>query len=126
VSTKSISIVNSSGLRAATPNSVPLANGDVLTFSTGDDAPTLLCFAAETAAILIPRPDSQVPIAAAASVSFTVGAVANATYCAVAVPSDAAPPDSFDCRGAAQSGPTLMVKAGGAQTFSAPSWQTGR
>lgn len=126
MSTRSISIVNSSGLRAATPDSIPLANGDVLTFSTEDDAPTLLCFAPETVAILTPSPESQVPIAAGASLSFTVGAVADTTYCAVAVPSDAAPPDSFDCRGAAQSGPALVIKAGGTTTFAGPSWQTGR
>ena len=126
MSTKSISIVNSSGLRAATPDSIPLAEGDTLTFSTEADAPALLCFAPETSAILSPSPASPVSIAAGGLVSFTVGAVANAIYCSAVVPSDAAPPDSFDCRGAAHSGPTLMVKAGGTQTFSAPSWQTGR
>ncbi|MFZ0591976.1 MAG: hypothetical protein WAM39_16040 [Bryobacteraceae bacterium] len=126
MSTKSISIVNSSGLRAATPDSIPLAKGDTLTFSTDTDAPTLLCFAPETVEILSPSPGGQVSIAAGASVSFTVGPVANATYCSAVAASDAAPPDSFDCKGMAQSGPTLVIRTGGMQTFSGPNWQTGR
>ena len=129
MSKQSISIVNSSGMRAATPENIPLSNGDTLTFSAEDDAATLLCFSPDTAAVLTPSPGASVSIQAGSSVSFTVGAVANAIYCSIVLPAGSVPPESFDCGAGAESGATLIVKTGRmavTTVFSGPNWQTGR
>lgn len=116
-------------MRAATPETIPLSNGDTLTFSTEDDAATLLCFSPNTAAVLTPLPGASVSIQAGSSVSFTVAGAANGTYCSVVLPAGSAPPETFDCGAGAESGATLIVKTGRmavTTVFNGPNWQTGR
>ena len=126
MSKQSISIVNSSGMRAATPGSMPLSQGDTLTFSTDDDAAALLCFAPQTSGILEPSPGASVSIEGGSSVSFTVGPVANGTYCSIVLPAGSIPPNSVDCKAAENPGATFVIKTGLTEVFSAPNWQTGR
>jgi hypothetical protein len=101
-------------------SSVPIVAGDNIRFYADPDTQTNLCMKAETAAILFPRPELTVEIAAGDSIAFAFSETAAppGNYCIVTQASDWPYPDNISC--AFRGGAVLSIEPGSPPDYSGP------
>jgi hypothetical protein len=102
---------DSMGLCVPSVNSVPLAVGTQVTFTTADGANAALYFSPATAAILSPTPGASVALSPGQSVTYTVSALGTAAYGVFTQPPQFQAPNFFDF-GAPQTPPVLVITPG--------------
>jgi hypothetical protein len=102
---------DSMGLCVPSVNSVPIAVGTQVTFTTADGVNAALYFSPATAAILSPTPGASVAISPGQSVTYTVSSVGSAAYGVLSQPPQFQPPHFFDF-GAPQTPPVLVINPG--------------
>jgi hypothetical protein len=102
---------DSMGLCVPSVNSVPLAVGAQVTFTTANGVNAALYFSPATAAILSPSPGASVAIPPGQSVTYTVSSVGTAAYGVFTQPPSFQAPNFFDF-GAPQTPPALVIAPG--------------
>jgi hypothetical protein len=102
---------DSMGLCVPSVNSVPLAVGAQVTFTTADGVNAALYFSPATAAILSPKPGASVTLSPGQSVTYTVSSVGTAAYGVFTQPPQFEAPSFFDF-GAPQNPPVLVISPG--------------
>jgi hypothetical protein len=102
---------DSMGLCVPSVNSVPIAVGTQVTFTTANGVNAVLYFSPATAAILSPSPGASVALSPGQSVTYTVSAVGSVAYGVFSQPPSFQAPNFFDF-GAPQTPPVLVVAPG--------------
>jgi hypothetical protein len=102
---------DSMGLCVPSVDSVPIAAGTQVTFTTAQGVNAVLYFSPATAAILSPTPGASVAISPGQSVSYTVSSVGSAAYGVFTQPPQFQAPNFFDF-GAPQTPPVLVIRPG--------------
>jgi hypothetical protein len=101
-------------------SSVPVVEGDSVTFFADPNTQTNLCMSPETAAILSPQPDLTVMIAPGESVSFQFSSGAAGAYCILTQGPDWPYPTAIDCGTGATNSAVLMISPGKPPHWSGP------
>ena len=112
-----VSIRKAGAGRAVSPGQSALASGDKLTFTAAHDAASILCFSAETAALLSAK--SQLDLAGGASISFTVGTAQPKEYIAI-VQAHGWPAPSSVPAGKSSASARLTLRDAGGKDFPDP------
>lgn len=102
---------------------VNISPGDSITFYADPDLATSLCMQARTAAILSPRPELTVTIAAGQSVQFHFEAAEPGLYCILTLSADWPYPSRISC--GSEPATILKIKPGPMQVWSGPQDATG-
>ncbi len=102
---------DSMGLCVPSVESIPLAGGAQVTFTTAKGVNAVLYFSPATAAILAPAPGASVAISPGQSVTYTIGSVGTAAYGVFTQPPQFVAPEFFDF-GAPQTPPVLVIAPG--------------
>lgn len=75
-----IKLIDSDGILVPSSDSVPVVNGDTVSFSTSDGHPAFAFFSPDAISALSPRPASPFPIAAGKKADFTFSSSAPGAY----------------------------------------------
>jgi hypothetical protein len=102
---------DSMGLCVPSVNSVPLAAGTQVTFTTAEGVSAALYFSPATAAILSPNPGASVAFSPGQSITYTVSSVGSVAYGVFSQPPSFQAPNFFDF-GAPQTPPVLVIAPG--------------
>jgi hypothetical protein len=93
-----ITISNVNGVLIASTDSVPVVDGDTVSFSTADGSGAALYFSPAAVAILSPVPPSPVTIAGGEDASFTFTSSDEGAYSMIFKPTGAPAPHRFPVR----------------------------
>ncbi len=92
-----ITISKQDGVLVPSQHSVPVVQGDTVTFSTKSDSATLF-FSPDAVSILSPAPSAPVTIAAGGKTVFTFTAAKTGAYSVFFEPNASSPPSGFPVR----------------------------
>jgi hypothetical protein len=106
--------------RKTVPEDIEMASGDQITITADHDAASILCFGADTAAVLLPTPSMHVELAGGASVTYTVGTVDPLKYI-VMVQSHGWPAPTVIRAATAGPSPSLHFRYADGKDFPGPS-----
>jgi hypothetical protein len=90
-----IQLIDSDGILVPSADSVPVASGDTVSFSTSDGSPAFAFFSPDAISALSPRPASPFPIAAGQKADFTFSSSAPGAYSAFFAPTSNSTPAKF-------------------------------